>query len=429
MISYNYLDIERLQLPLTAAYFTRGFFVANDDLSVLKIDKSRISRRGKKKHFGYLLLLPVLLIIVGGLYYQGVLTLAVKVDVARVVRLYPSEAYTLLNASGYVVAQRKAAVASKITARLVSLSVEEGSPVKAGQEIARLESDDLEAARNRALADLEFVRFKIEQAKAELTDATRSHQRNKQLLPQKYISRADYDVGEARYRTARAALSAEQAALKASRAALRVATVNLEYAIIRAPFDALVLTKNADIGDIVTPVGAAADSKSAVVNIADMDSLMVEVDVSESNIRQVYVKQPCEIRLDALPGARFAGRVHMIVPTADRSKASVMVKIAFLEKDRQMLPEMSAKAAFLSQPLTVSEKEPVMAVPTAALREAKGEKIVFLVQDGKIMKKTVRLGRQLGDMTEVKSGLASDDVIVLSPLHRLKQGMKVVISD
>jgi RND family efflux transporter MFP subunit len=403
--------------------------VANDDLSVLNIDKSRISRRGKKKHFVYLLLLPAFLIIVGVLYYQGVLTLAVKVDVARVVGLYPSEAYTLLNASGYVVAQRKAAVASKITARLVSLSVEEGSPVKAGQEIARLESDDLEAARNRALADLEFVRFKIEQVKAELTDATRSHQRNKQLLPKQYISMAEYDVGEARYRTARAALSAEEAALKASRAALRVAAVNLEYAIIRAPFDALVLTKNADIGDIVTPLGAAADSKSAVVNIADMDSLMVEVDVSESNIRQVYVKQPCEIRLDALPEARFAGRVHMIVPTADRSKASVMVKIAFLEKDRKLLPEMSAKVAFLSQPLTVAEKEPVMAVPTAALIEANGENIVFLVQDGKIIQKTVRLGRQLGDMTEVKSGLASEDVIALNPLHRLKQGMKVVISD
>ncbi|WP_289021155.1 efflux RND transporter periplasmic adaptor subunit [Desulfobacter postgatei] len=403
--------------------------MANDDLSVLNIDKSRISRRGKKKHFVYLLLLPAFLIIVGVLYYQGVLTLAVKVDVARVVGLYPSEAYTLLNASGYVVAQRKAAVASKITARLVSLSVEEGSPVKAGQEIARLESDDLEAARNRALADLEFVRFKIEQVKAELTDATRSHQRNKQLLPKQYISMAEYDVGEARYRTARAALLAEEAALKASRAALREAAVNLEYAIIRAPFDALVLTKNADIGDIVTPVGAAADSKSAVVNIADMDSLMVEVDVSESNIRQVYVKQPCEIRLDALPEARFAGRVHMIVPTADRSKASVMVKIAFLEKDRKLLPEMSAKAAFLSQPLTVAEKEPVMAVPTAALMEAKGENIVFLVQDGKIIQKTVRLGRQLGDMTEVKSGLASEDVIALNPLHRLKQGMKVVISD
>ncbi len=403
--------------------------MANDDLSVLNIDKSRISRRGKKKHFVYLLLLPAFLIIVGVLYYQGVLTLAVKVDVARVVGLYPSEAYTLLNASGYVVAQRKAAVASKITARLVSLSVEEGSPVKAGQEIARLESDDLEAARNRALADLEFVRFKIEQVKAELTDATRSHQRNKQLLPKQYISMAEYDVGEARYRTARAALSAEEAALKASRAALREAAVNLEYAIIRAPFDALVLTKNADIGDIVTPLGAAADSKSAVVNIADMDSLMVEVDVSESNIRQVYVKQPCEIRLDALPESRFAGRVHMIVPTADRSKASVMVKIAFLEKDRQMLPEMSAKVAFLSQPLTVSEKKPIMAVPMAALMEANGENIVFLVQDGKIMKKTVRLGRQLGDMTEVKSGLASEDVIALNPLHRLKQGTKVVISD
>ncbi len=130
----------------------------------------------------------------------------------------------------------------------------------------------------------------------------------------------------------------------------------VEYTLIRAPFDAVVLTKNADVGDIVTPFGAAANAKAAVVTIADMGSLQVEVDVSESNIEKVKKGQPCEIQLDALPEARFRGAVHMIVPTADRSKATVLVKVRFLDKDPRILPEMSAKVAFLERPVAAEKR-------------------------------------------------------------------------
>ena len=146
--------------------------------------------------------------------------------------------------------------------------------------------------------------------------------------------------------------------MKASNAALEGANVAIEYTLIRAPFDAIVLTKNADIGDIVTPIGAAANAKAAVVTIADMNSLEVEADVSESNLSQIRVGQPCEIQLDALPQARFRGAVHMIVPTADRSKATVMVKVRFVDKDPRILPEMSAKVAFLSRPVKQKTRNP-----------------------------------------------------------------------
>ncbi len=157
--------------------------------------------------------------------------------------------------------------------------------------------------------------------------------------------------------------------MKASEAALKGAEVAVEYTLIRAPFDAVVLTKNADVGDIVTPIGAAANAKAAVVTVADMDSLKVEADVSEANLELVRVGQPCEIQLDALPEARFRGRVHMIVPTADRSKATVMVKVGFVDEDPRILPEMSAKVAFLSRPPTAAEKEPRTAVARSAVVE------------------------------------------------------------
>ena len=152
-----------------------------------------------------------------------------------------------------------------------------------------------------------------------------------------------------------------------SEAAVEEAKVLVEYANIRAPFDAVVLTKNADIGDIVTPLGAAANAKAAVVTIADMNSLQVEVDVSESNISQVRAGQPCEIRLDAFPDLRFKGVVHMIVPTADRTKASVLVKVAFREMNPRILPEMSAKVAFLSRDILPEEEKPLKAVPASAV--------------------------------------------------------------
>ncbi|HYR01921.1 MAG TPA: efflux RND transporter periplasmic adaptor subunit, partial [Syntrophobacteria bacterium] len=230
-------------------------------------------------------------------------------------------------------------------------------------------------------------------------------------------------------RRAAEGVTASEAAVHAAEAALKNAEAGLDYTLIRAPFDAVVLTKNADIGDIVTPIGAAANAKAAVVSIADMDSLQVEVDVSESNIQQVKVGQPGEILLDSLPDTRFPGTVHMIVPTADRTKASVLVKDAFRDKDARILPEMSAKVAFLSRPVAEAEQKPMKAVPAGTVVTAGGQTTVFAVRSDRAVKTMVRVGKQLGGMVEILDGLQVGDRVVTAPLNKIKDGTRIQIRE
>jgi RND family efflux transporter MFP subunit len=324
-----------------------------------------------------------------------------------------------------VVAQRKASVAPKTTGSLEWIGVEEGSRVKAGEIIARLENRDVTAARDQASANLANARALLTQARAELEDATLSYKRQKELLGQGIVSKADYDAADARYRKARGGLEGAEAAIRADRAALRGAEAAIEYTRIRAPFDAVVLTKNADVGDIVTPIGAAANAKAAVVSIADLGSLQVEADVSESNLEKVRVGQPCEIQLDAFPDIRFAGELHMIVPTADRSKATVLVKVRFLQRDGRVLPEMSAKVAFLQRDVKDDEKKPRTAINPAAVASRNGKSVVFVIKGERVAATAVSLGERIGDMVEVKSGVKAGDKIALKPLEKLKDGARI----
>jgi RND family efflux transporter MFP subunit len=402
--------------------------VAGEDLSRLKIEKSKLTpgRARKRRRWWYVGASLVLVLLVV-LYTTGLLRPASEVQVASVVQVYPSQLLTLLNASGYVVAQRKSALASKVTGRLVWLGVEEGSRIKKGEVIARLESDDVEAAERQARANLNNARANLDSARAELTDATLAMNRNKELVSKSLIAQADYDTVFARYQKAVAGVSAAEAALKANDAALEAARVAIEYTQIRAPFDAVVLTKNADAGDIVTPIGAAANAKSAVVTIADMGSLQVEADVSESNLEKVKVGQPCEIQLDALPETRFRGQVHMIVPTADRSKATVLVKVGFLDPDPRILPEMSAKVAFLSRSVNPDEQKPRTAVSPKAIR-VRGEKsIVFVVEENRVKEKRITIGPQLGDLIEVVDGVKAGEKVVLNPPRELRNGSRIKV--
>jgi RND family efflux transporter MFP subunit len=243
------------------------------------------------------------------------------------------------------------------------------------------------------------------------------------------VARQTYDDVLARYEKAVAGVAAAEAALKAATAALEGAAALLEFTLIRAPFDAVVLTKDADIGDIVTPLGAAANAKAAVVTIADMTSLEVEADVSESNLSRVKLGQPCEIQLDALPDQRFRGEIHLIVPTADRSKATVMVKVRFVDKDSRILPEMSAKVAFLSRSVTGEEKKPRIAVNQSAVVSRKSHQEVFLVKGNSLVETPVSLGGPIGDMVEVLQGVKVGDVVVLNPADRLKNGSKIKIEE
>ncbi|MBS1113040.1 MAG: efflux pump, family, rane fusion protein [Nitrospirae bacterium] len=400
----------------------------DQDLSQLKIDKTAsIYRPVKRKKYLYWGIVTAAAIALIVLSLQGVFSPAIKVEAAHVSQMYPSQGFTLLNASGYVVAQRKAAVASKVTGRLISLSVEEGSRVTAGQVIALLENEDVLAARNQAEANLNASRQNLEQMKAELHDATLSFNRNKDLIGQGFVSQSEYDASEARYKKASASVGAAEAAVKASTAVLRGAEVAVEYTLIRAPFNAVVLTKDADIGDIVTPIGAAAEAKAAVVTIADMDSLQVEVDVSESNLQMVKSGQPCEIHLDALPDSRFRGKVHMIVPTADRTKATIMVKVRFLEKDSRVLPEMSAKVAFLSREVKPDEEKPRTALNPSAILTRDGRSIVFLIKEDRVIKTPITTGEKLGEMIEVLQGVKAGDTVVIKPPERMKDRAKIKI--
>jgi len=404
--------------------------MGNEDLLKLRIDKSKVVFRPRKRRkLIYWALVVVSIVILGLLYARGTFTPAIEARVATITQVYPSQAFTLLNASGYVVAQRKSALASKVTGRLIWLGVEEGSLVKKDQVVARLDNQDVNASKNQAAANVNVARFNLEQAQAELRDATLSFNRNKELLSRGVVAQQAYDNALARYDKAVAAVAGAEAALKASTAALEGAAALMEYTMIRAPFEEVVLTKDADEGDIVTPLGAAANAKASVVTIADMSSLEVEADVSESNLSQVRPGQPCEIQLDALPELRFRGEIHMIVPTADRSKATVMVKVRFTDKDSRILPEMSAKVAFLSRPVKAEEEKPRTALHQTALVNRKDRKVVFLVNGDRVVETPVSLGGPMGDMVEILEGVKLGDRVVLNPSDRLRNGSKIKIEE
>ena len=398
------------------------------ELEKLRIEKSALRPKARnRKRLIWAVLTVALVGALAALYRAGWLTPAVEVQLAVVQNVYPSQGLTQLNASGYVVADRKSAVASKVTGRLIYLGVEEGSRVAEGQIIARLESRDAAAARERALQNVTVARYNLEQVRAELENAGLDYDRKKTLSDRGTIARSAFDAAEARYKTARASVAALAAASRAAQAALDEAEVLLDYTNIRAPFDAVVLTKSADVGDIVTPLAATAEAKAAVVTIADMDSLRVEVDVSESNIAQVRPGQPCEIRLDAFAETRFPGRVHMILPTADRSKASITVKVSFLERDPGVLPEMSAKVAFLSRPVGADELVPVRAVPAAAVSTRGGRAVVFLIQGELVREAEVQLGRRLGEMVELREGPLVGSLIAAAPVEKLSDVTRVAV--
>ncbi len=403
-----------------------------EDLSQLKISRtesaSSLPHRSRKKGRIALVFVILFLLLIGLLYWKGVLVPAKEVEVTTVSLIYPSQAYTVLNASGYVVAQRKAAVASKGTGRLEILSVEEGSRVKKGQIIARLENADVQANISQAQANVNTAKANLGQIEAEIKDAQLKYDRSRRLIQSKAIAQADYDTTEAKLQQLQAGKSAALSQIKAAEAGLTAGQVALEYTLIRAPFDGVVLTKNADVGEVVAPFGSSINAKAAVVTMADLGSLIVEADVSETNLEKVKKGQPCEIQLDSLPGHRFPGQVHMIVPTADRSKATVLTKVKFLERDERVLPEMSAKVAFLSRPVSKTE-QPKVAVPLSALIEKNGKALVYRIEKDKVREVEVRKGSPLPEFVEITQGLKAGERIVLKPTSGLRDGAKIKIAE
>lgn len=398
---------------------------APSDLSALAIDRSVGSRRRKqvRRILVRVLLLAVLAGIAGAIWVWRRHS-QIIVETAVVYSVHPSQALTLLNATGYVVAQRKASVASKATGRLEWLGVLEGSKVREGEVIARIESSDTVAMRDQAAANVQVAEANLAQGRAELTQAEIAFRRSEALGEKNIISESTRETAEARLAKARAAFAGYGAAIAAAQANLRVSEVAISQTLIRAPFDGVVLTRHANVGDTITPFSQAVDTKGAVVTIADMDSLEVEADVAESSYLSIHVGQPVEIQLDAIPGERFEGVVSRMVPTVDRAKASTLVKIRFAQRDSRMLPDMSAKVAFLEREVRESERTPVLAVPVASLVEVDGRQHVFAVENGKARLRSVDLGAKVGDQIEVRD-LNAGTRVVIRPSEDLVDGRAV----
>lgn len=371
----------------------------------------------------------LVIIAVGLLIYSKLRSAGIESEVATVSTLYPSQAFTLLNATGYVVPQTKADVASKATGRLEKLDVEEGLYVKKDQIIAQLENRDLAASLNQAAANVAVAKTELMKAEAELKEATLALNRARALVLKKFVSQELYDAEVARHDKAVAAVESAKSAIAAAEAAYQGARVSLDYTYIRAPFDGIILSKNADIGDILAPFSSTMLSKGTVVSMADMNTLEVEVDVAESNLGRVHVGQPCEVQLDAFPDGRFRCSVDRIVPTVDRTKATVLVKVRFIDKDERILPDMSAKVAFLSRELAPDQRNPVFGVPPAAIIGRGADQVAFVLKDGRVKEVPVETGDRIGDWVVVKKGLRAGDRVVLSPSEKIRDGAEVRVRE
>ncbi len=391
----------------------------DSDLSSLRIDRSsRGEQSSRQRRSGGRWIVWTIVIVVflaGALLLKNWFSSGVEVQLATATLTSPSQANAVLTASGYVVARRKAAVASKGTGTLVFLAVDEGDRVKKGQLIARLDDSDVAASLRRARENLRV-------AEADLDDAKINFERMQKLVGTRAIAQANYDAADARYKRV-------LATIEAAKFAVQEAEVAVENTRIIAPFDGTVLKKNADVGEIVAPLAGAVSSRAAVVTIADMSSLEVDADVSEANITRVSANQNCEITLDAYPQQRYPGYVSNIVPTADRAKATVMVKIRFKQYDQRVLPEMGAKITFLvaGASADATNVKPVLTVPAAAVATRDGRQVVFQIKEDRAVEVPVTTGRKLGNAIEITGGLKEGDKVISKADEQIQAGTKVTL--
>ena len=397
------------------------------DLSKLKLNRELAPVRSRRRRrWLWVAALAVVLAAGGGWYAMQ--PRVVTVQTTPVVTTYPSQQFVVLNATGYVVAQRKAAISSKATGRLEWLGVTEGSRVKAGDIIAKIDARDVVALSDSAQANVRSTQAALTQALAEETDALAQYKRSQDLLAKGFVSAASVDTAKARADRAVAGVANARANISAAEAAARNSAVSVDYTIIRAPFDGVILSKSANVGDLVTPFSNAADSKGAVVSMADMSTLEVEADVAESSLAKIRTGQPAEIVLDALPDSRFRGRISRMVPTIDRAKATVMTKVKFDDIDPRVLPEMSAKVSFLSQEITSEQQRPLVAVHADALAQRDGRTVVFVVRDGKAVAVPVTPGSKVGDLTSITGAVKSGEKVVAKPPETLTNDALVKVA-
>ena len=338
-------------------------------------------------------------------------------------------------ANGYVVARTKAAVSAKIPGRLAQLNVSEGSNVQKGEVIARLDNADYAAAVGQAEAGLASAKATLIESQSDRDQMQRDYVRVRDIHAQNpnLVSPQDVENADSRARQAGARFDAQSARVDAAAAGLRVAQANLENTYVRAPFSGTVLRKEAEVGEVVAPSVGGGLTRGAVVTMADLATLEVEVDVNEAYIARVHSGQQARITLDAYPDTAFRGAVRQIIPTADRQRATVQVKVSILDRDARILTEMGAKVEFLETPRAAAAgsaqpvERPRIIVPADAVRSENGRDVVWIVRDGRLQRRDVDAGPVSGNFREIRSGLAGGEQLLVGGIGTPKEGQRVKV--
>jgi HlyD family secretion protein len=354
---------------------------------------------------------------------------APEVETATVALITPAQGAQLLVATGYVVPQRKANISPRIGGRVAKIFVEDGTVVKAGQVIAVLEDADYRAQLAQAQADLKSAQARETRAQVELRDAQRQYDRE-EIVQRKGVSTpAALDAASARLEGAKASRAAAEADVGAARARVDVARVNLENCYVRAPFSGRITQKLTDIGEIVFGFTSAGNAgNGGIASLADFDTLQVEADVSESQVAKLTIGTPAEIVLDAFPDRRYRGKVAEVRPRVDRAKATVTVKVAFVDEAKDVLPDMGAKVTFLTRPLDEAAQKapPTPAIAPDAVVDRGETKSVFVLQANETVKTVpVVTGPPLGNLLVLRQGPPPGTRVVRAPPPELKDGMRV----
>ena len=400
-----------------------------DELKSLRIDRAPERRGLPGWATAALVLAAVALVLLLGWKLLGDRLFAPEVETGSVSLVTPAQGAQLLVATGYVVPQRKANISPRIGGRIAKIFIEDGSVVKAGQLIAVLEDADYKAQLLQTQADLRGAEARQKRSEVDAQDAQRQFDRE-QLVQQKGVSTpAALDTASARAGSGRANVAAAVADVAAARARVQVARVNLENCYVRAPFAGRITQKLADIGEIVFGFTSAGNGgPGGIASIADFATLQVEADVSESQVAKLAMGTPAEIALDAFPERRFRGKVAEVRPRVDRAKATVTVKVAFVDDTKDVLPDMGAKVTFLARELSESAQK---AAPTPAVQPDtvvdRGEtKAVFTVQPDQTVKAVpVVTGAPLGNLISLRQGPPAGTKIVRSPPASLQDGMRI----
>lgn len=399
-------------------------------LGQLKIDRNGIITEPRPKWPWFAAAGVIVLIAVIYLALRPGTALEVKAVPARTLGS-ASSGGSVLDASGYIVAQRQATVSSKVTGKVQELLVEEGQAVKQGQVLARIDDSNARAALRLAQAQLDAARATLAQANAQSKDAARQAARNKELVDKGFVGQSVYDSAQANADAQAAAVEAAQGNVEVAQRNIHVYQQQLDDTIVHAPFDGVITVKNAQQGEMISPLSAGgAGTRTGIGTLVDMNSLEVEVDVNENFIGRVQPGQPVTAKLNAYPDWDIPCKVIAVIPTADRSKATVKVRIGIDKKDPRILPDMGVRVSFLTDTANKPAEAPKgLLVPEAAVQLNGDTGVLFVIKDDKLERRAVRIGGKGDDGLHVLSGLSAGESVAVGDLSKFSDGAKVRIAE